>query len=193
LGGGVRLRRGTCLARRSTPDPLGVQATAMAKLEPVFPEEGLQRRYFSVAAESLPELVDAIEVREGHFALFLACDASNVSTDEIGAASSALLDRGIAYLVAWGPDCERVHDVFDEVEVQRSLDEKSDGVVMTTWHAGESLQEALFFFLFSASPTEAFEATCNTAIAASVCNRNWAKTIRESLGSVETLKEAVGG
>ena len=49
----------------------------------------------------------------------------------------------------WGSGCERVHDIFDEVDVQLSLTpERSDdhSVVMTSWHVEESLSEALDFF-----------------------------------------------
>jgi hypothetical protein len=44
--------------------------------------------------------------------------------------AKGLLQRGIAYLYVWGPDCERVHDQFD---LERTLDEPKRRVVMTIW------------------------------------------------------------
>jgi hypothetical protein len=42
-----------------------------------------------------------------------------------------------------GPDCERVHDIIDEVIVNRNPGETDEDVIMTTWHDDEALNEAL--------------------------------------------------
>ena len=176
---------------RSTRDPLGDPAPTMAHLAPETPTDGLPRRYFSLQGESLRDTALAIPTVEGHFVLFLACDGTSLSDDELQEFSIDLLGKGIAYLVAWGPDCARVHDVFDLAEVECDL-EGEGPTVMTSWHAGESLEEAFYYFLFTAWPDEAFESTCNTAIAASVDNSEWSTRIRELFSDVAGLKTEVG-
>jgi hypothetical protein len=68
-----------------------------------------------------------------------------------------LLDLGCVYLCAWGHDCERVHNVMDEMVVGSSPPETYRAPVTTTWHARESLEETVDFFLQSANPNEDFE------------------------------------
>jgi hypothetical protein len=83
------------------------------------------------------------------FILFLAMDARRVGTDEIFRFAERLLGQGVVYVCTWGPDCERVHDLFEEAEVIRDVLDGvvSRDVVMTTWHADETLDEALWFAL----------------------------------------------
>ncbi len=68
------------------------------------------------------------------------------------------IGHGLFAMSSWGTDCERVHDIFDEVDVELDL-RTGDGrslpspVVMTAWHSDESLGEALDFFWEHSSPT----------------------------------------
>jgi len=49
-----------------------------------------------------------------YFSLALLVDGTRYSNEEIFAFADECLRRGLCYLVAWGPDCERVHDRFDQ-------------------------------------------------------------------------------
>lgn len=83
------------------------------------------------------------------FALFLMADATTTSTDTIAELAEWCISHGVFSVSAWGPGCERVHDIFDEVDVELRLptgDAPFDDVVMTTWHSNESLAEALEYF-----------------------------------------------
>jgi hypothetical protein len=79
------------------------------------------------------------------FALFLASDASVVSPDVLVAFGEWSIGQGMFWLSTWGPDCERVHDIVDEVDVGEGAGTERP-VVMTTWHANDPLDEALFLF-----------------------------------------------
>lgn len=57
--------------------------------------------------------VPGLPLPEGTFCVLLACDALGVSVDAVSDAIESLLERGMAYLCSWGPDCERVHDITD--------------------------------------------------------------------------------
>ena len=80
--------------------------------------------------------------------LFIAADSSKVSAAEISDIAEKLLQRGLRYVCTWGPDCERVHDIFDETIVGDGS-ETYNFQPMTTWH-DEPFGEALYFFLSSA-------------------------------------------
>jgi hypothetical protein len=53
------------------------------------------------------------------------------------------------YFCSWGPDCERFHDIVDEVLMEDDVGEQkfagpnSIDVIMTTWHAKDSLEDAI--------------------------------------------------
>ena|ERR1700736_6744226 len=79
-------------------------------------------------------------------AIFIAADSREVSTDEIARIAERLLQQGVRYVCVWGPDCERVHDIFDEMYVGKG-DEPYKFDLMTTWHKNDSIGEALWFFL----------------------------------------------
>jgi hypothetical protein len=56
---------------------------------------------------------------------------------------------------------------------------------MTTWHANETLEEALDFFAISAVPTEGFVAESDFRIVICVGNSDWAATANMFLQSAE--------
>jgi hypothetical protein len=57
------------------------------------------------------------------------------------------VERGVAVVCAWGPGCSMIEDVFDDAIVDANPRETDGDVVLTTSHEGESLEEALEFFL----------------------------------------------
>ena len=56
----------------------------------------------------------------------------------------------------------------------------SDSVVMTTWHAQESLADALWFVLTAAIPDDAYAEECLAIVGVSISSRKWAAEIREA-------------
>lgn len=118
-----------------------------------------------------------------HFVVFLAMDARAATEDEIAGMAQKLLAQGMAYLCAWGADSERVHDIFDGV---RDDHRPSDGtVVMTTWHADESLGDALWFALYTTLPDDAFADSCKSMLAVVVDNDELADEIAAALSDVD--------
>jgi len=50
---------------------------------------------------------------------------------------------------------------------------------MTTWHANQPLRKALYFFVYCAFPTQAYERECKHRIVLSIANDDWAaKSVR---------------
>ena len=61
------------------------------------------------------------------------------------------LRSGMVYFCAWGPGCERFHDIVDEVVVEDQMGERifvgnnESDTIMTTWHDDEPLHEVSIF------------------------------------------------
>jgi hypothetical protein len=55
--------------------------------------------------------------------------------------------RGVAVVCAWGPGCTMIEEMFDDAIVDANPNETEKNVVLTTSHEGESLEEAMEFFL----------------------------------------------
>lgn len=118
------------------------------------------------------------------FACLLAVDARSVPSDELSAFCSHLIGLGCAYFCVWGPDCERVHDIMDEEVIGDDPPTTDIGCLMTTWHAKESLAEAVEFFLTCTVPDgEYAPAGCAYGLAVSVGSTEWATEIEHRLRS----------
>jgi hypothetical protein len=91
----------------------------------------------------------------------------------------------------WGNNCERIHDIFDECEVQLEIDNGREYQVMTTWHENESLDDALSFFLNKTVPNEEYIESCRTSFVVSVNNDNWADHLSQCLSDINSFNKRV--
>jgi hypothetical protein len=82
--------------------------------------------------------LEHIVLPSAHTVLFIAADARDVHTDTIARVAARLLASGLIWVCVWGPDCERVHDIFDEIHIGDGTTEPSF-TLMSTWHSDESL------------------------------------------------------
>jgi len=135
---------------------------------------------YLTACNSISDLLNQIGPASKYFGLLLAIDARGLDASPIFGVATELLARGLVYLCAWGPDCERVHDIFDEAIIGREM----DGTVMTTWHSKEPFKEALWFFVHSAFATESYEHDCKDWVIATIGNPEWEQEARSSIGRV---------
>ena len=146
----------------------------MLNPNPVGYDAASERQVFLLKLDSLqtPWTMPIVEGR--HFTCFCAMDARNVTAEELGEFCARLISIGCAYLSTWGPDCERVHDVMDDVDLGSRPHETYLGCLMTTWHAKDSLEDALHFFLYAADPDEEYAPNgCGLALAISVGSTDW--------------------
>jgi hypothetical protein len=143
----------------------------------------MERRLFSVEVASGSASLTRLDLPSRHFACLLAWDARGSSAETIAAFVEPLLRAGATYFVCWGPDCERVHDIIDEIVCHpgNDLGLIEDSVIMTTWHSSEPLREALWFFLMLSSPDETYESSTQASLAISVGSSAWAAEISEAL------------
>jgi hypothetical protein len=107
--------------------------------------------------------------------VLIAADAVTVSVDLLARVGESFLDAGLVVVCVWGPDCERVHDVFDEVYVGDGTIER-DSPMISTWHDDESLEDVVEFFALNGRYlSDETEPVSQLAIA--VANPEWASHI----------------
>ena len=111
-----------------------------------------RREFFLLEVDSPSELSSFISVPSSQFSCVIAWDASLASVDDISLVAKSLLRSGATYVCAWGPGCERVHDVFGEEIVQEEISTAVGPVVMTTWHDDETLSETVEFLVQAVEP-----------------------------------------
>ena len=68
--------------------------------------------------------------------------------------------RGVAVVCSWGPGCSMIEDAFDDAIVDAHPSETENDVILTTSHEGESLEEAIEFFLDVILPAKDRAASC---------------------------------
>lgn len=116
------------------------------------------RDVFLIDAENIRDWPASAPWKSAKFGLLLL----GARPADLGSFPEHVLAQGAVYVAAWGPECETVHDVFDETIVG-PLGEgggTEDTVVLTTWHPDESLEDALAFFLGPAYPAPAHAEEC---------------------------------
>ena len=119
------------------------------------------------------------------FVVFTAFDAKRLSDDELLEFATKLLDQGCVYANSWGPDAGRVESAFDYAIVTamvagRPYVDHEDDTVPTTSDEDESLDDALWYAVFSAYPAYE-EATAVLAIS----DHTWAGEIESRLADAE--------
>ena len=138
---------------------------------------------------TIDELAKRLPIGDQHFLLLLAWDAPEKSTEQLTGFFERLVDRGLVYFCAWGRNCEAVHDAVDRCDTEkhkregRSVSENS--VVMTTWHAKESLGEALWFFKICAVPAGSRDPSECDRFAVAIGNPAWSTEMEQALQSIE--------
>jgi len=147
------------------------------------------RNFYLCSADSVDSLSDEIRSSSPNFGLFLALEAGSFKDEDILQGAKKLIAHGMACLCAWGPDCERIHDLFDVAARETNDLLTGEDVIMTTWHSGESLEQALWFFVHTAFVTRKFEKTCADWMVAPIANTGWRQLIKSKFAEIIKVKE----
>jgi hypothetical protein len=142
-------------------------------------EAGSGRGLYVVDATDPGRVPSAFNTSSSHFVCFLAWNAEAASVATVQSVARRILEAGCAYICCWGARCSFVHDVFDEEAIARGVDAP---FVMSTWHDGEPLLDALRFALFTAQPDEVLAERCRAVVAISIGSREVASEVRAALG-----------
>lgn len=145
-----------------------------------FEQRLMERSLHLVALPSAADLSTEPLVRDGTFVGVIVWDAASESAETIGVLAARILDAGAVYVCAWGSDCERVHNAFDEAAVARGSGNTDAAVIMTTAHADEPLSEALWFALMTAFPDDTYDKSCQAVVAIVIGNDEYATAVRDA-------------
>jgi hypothetical protein len=132
-----------------------------------------------------------LNIPSKRFRLFVAANIADVSTQMVSDFALAALNQGMVYFCSWGPDCERFHDIVDEVLMEHDIDKQkfagpnSSDIIMTTWHEKDSLEDAIDFFATCAVPTDGFASVSDFRLVICVANQQWAAQANKSLQSAQ--------
>ena len=78
--------------------------------------EDSKRQLFVLELAHLSNFPRVLNLPSPHFKLLLVSDAHQNTADEIALLAHLLIEQGLVYICSWGADCERVNDIFDEVD-----------------------------------------------------------------------------
>ena len=152
-----------------------------------------ERDLFLLTPRSISDVAVNLGVSSKYFGVLLACDARNIEDAVVVNLARTLIAQGMRYFCACGNDCERVHDLVDSVIVENDPDETEDSVILTMWFEDESLDEALWKFLYVAFPANDYAEDCHADLAIVVGNREWTDVARNRLSDLDKLiKDVVG-
>lgn len=92
-------------------------------------------------------------------------------------------------MCAWGATCSSWDCAFDYAVVIPRMDNSHefdypddfDHHVMTTWHENDSLDNARWFFMFVAQPSEGFGPACRSCLAIAIGGQEFGSMVEESL------------
>ncbi|MCD4687595.1 MAG: hypothetical protein K8S97_16835 [Anaerolineae bacterium] len=134
------------------------------------------RSIVSLTVPSFDALPREIVLPSPHFVCLLCSDARGVPDRMIIDAATTLLDRGLVYLCAWGPDCERVRNLFETAALVWN-----SRVAVLTVHFYDDLDDVFGYFLDVAYPAMAYTASCQTGLVLSIGTLDWTEYIRQRL------------
>jgi hypothetical protein len=140
----------------------------MSTPESVNRKDGVGRDVYYLTARTLDSITGP-DFPGRYFTLFIAADFSVYNVGDLNNLAKKMLDAGVVYVCTWGNDCEKMHDIFDEIIVEREIDKGGDGTcILTTWHSKDTLDEALWFALCSAFPDDKYKDMCRSILAMTI-------------------------
>jgi hypothetical protein len=163
----------------------------MTTLEKLGFEEVSERNLFALYLESPESFPDVLSLGSPRFVCLLAWDSRDVDVSRVSELATKLLNAGAVYVCAWGPDCQRVHDVIDKVHVGPNPSPIVDRVVMTTWHSGEPLTEAIWFVLRCTNPDEGYALGCASTLGITIGNLGWHEEIYSAFRDADGFSSSI--
>ena len=139
------------------------------------------RRLYVARIATLSNWPQQLDEPVGPFVVFTAFETESSDLAVLGRFARTLLDQGCVYACAWGPGSGHVEFAFDLALVDAEIAGRPyNHDVGTTSHEDESLDDALWFAMFNAYPSDAVP----RALLA-VSEEAWAGEIESRLANVE--------
>lgn len=152
-----------------------------------------ERDLFFLSAPTIFEVPKTLGLSSKYFGVLLACDALNIKDAAVEGLAQSLIADGMRYFCSWGNDCERVHDLVDAVVIENALEETDDSVIITMWFEEESLDEALWQFLYVAFPGNDYAEDSRADVVLVIGNAEWGARIKSRASDLDRLNRDVCG
>ena len=127
---------------------------------------------FSDIAQSLSEFPN------GSFVTLIIADFRKTSFDALTSLSESLINAGSRYFCAWGDNCKTAHHAFDLACCEFEPDSK--GVIITTDHGSESIDDAIWYTLNCAIPMAPYDQDWKSLVAICVVDDGAAESVRNA-------------
>ena len=128
--------------------------------------KGNGKAVFLISARKIEELAGQLQLPCPRFVLLLMQDATN-RNEQLPETLGQLLDAGCVAFCAWGPECEQVHDIMDDVIIARDLDRQA-ATILTTWHDDEPFDETLDYAVMWPALDDNYADGCDAVIVANI-------------------------
>lgn len=136
------------------------------------------RPLYVLRLDALDELPESLPDGAAPFVMFTALNARGFSEERLKRFAAAWLELGCAWACSWGPDADRVELAFDLAIVDAELAGKPFvPECVTTSHETDSLDDALWFAVYTAFPASGDDFGAVVAVAES----EWAEEIEVRL------------
>jgi hypothetical protein len=132
-----------------------------------------------------------------YFIALLVENINNINLESVNTFITKLLDDGMVYLCTWGKNCELIHDITDEImsipgnSSKYLIDDSNDDTIMTTWHKNEKMEEALWYTLYNAYPTNGFFDSTENIIIMVIDDKDLQEKVYKYLNNLNSLNENV--
>lgn len=148
------------------------------------------RNLLSLYVDHAADLPNSIDVGSPRFACLLLWDSTEAAADEITGLIHWCLRAGASYVMCWGPGCERVDALVDEILCDPSKEFSTAGHVMTTSHADQPISEAIWFLLRLSWPDDTSFEDTRASLAITVGHRAWADEVDEAFADPDAFVDS---
>ena len=152
-------------------------------IEKINSKDDFGRKIFHINVSKFKEFDFKKLPQLSKYFTLLIINSDEVTTEDYSKKVVELINSGLAYLCAWGKDCEKIHDNFDEenvmMEINQEIEMDDDNVIMTTWHQDETIKKALYYFLFNTAPAEKYYSDCKISLVLTIGDSNESENVRK--------------
>jgi len=135
---------------------------------------------------------DRIELLSKYFVCLIVWNSLNERDDVLHQVAQKLLRNGAVYICAFGDGCQKLHDVIDDEIISQELEDNTEATsILTTWHSSEPFDDALWYFLYTTHPADAYEKDCNSWLLVSIGDHDYSSTVRTAFDNPDNFNDAV--
>lgn len=75
-----------------------------------------ERDLYFLSINGINEIPNDINLSSPNYVCLIAWDSQQSTVEDISSVAESLIKNGGSYFCTWGPDCERMHDIIDEID-----------------------------------------------------------------------------